>query len=149
VDRHESKVAELQPELVCGSGADAFNIYDNGEIYSHFTRTYNADGNLTERVEHETWLAAFWSNPLTGKTLPYTQRDKITDVLTVPGDFNSVVETETGENVMTDPVTHKKVLMGAGRTVFGADGLLFSSGQQWAVDMFVNGDTSVLDDVCA
>jgi hypothetical protein len=146
---HESKVAELQPELVCGSGADAFNIYDNGDVTQRFTRRYNADGNLIRRVNHEVWSNSFWSNPLTGKTVTYTQRGVITDVLTVPGDFGSVVETVVGENVYTDPITHKKVLMGVGRTVYGADGLLFSAGQQWAVDMFENGDTSVLGDVCA
>jgi hypothetical protein len=149
VDRHESKVAELQPELVCGSGAGAFNIYDNGELYSRFTRRYDADDNLTTRVEHEVWLSAFWSNPLTGKTVPYTQRGKTTDVFTVPGDIDSAIETSVGENIYTDPVTHKKVLMSAGRTVFGPDGLEFDAGQHWDIDMFINGDTSVLDPVCA
>jgi hypothetical protein len=148
-NRHESKVAEPQPELVCGSAGDAFNIYDNGEVYLRFTRRYDADGNLTRRVNHEVWLSAFWSNPLTGKTVPYTQRGTTTTVLTVPGDFSSAVETQVGENIYTDPVTHKKVLRSAGRTVFGPDGLEFSAGQQWFIDLFENGDTSVLDGVCA
>ena len=46
VIRHESKVAELQPELSCGSGADAFNIYDNGDVEQRLTRRYNADARL-------------------------------------------------------------------------------------------------------
>ena len=149
VERHESKIAELQPELVCGSGADAFNIYDNGDVSSRFTRRYDADGNLTVRVNHEVWTNAFWSNPLTGKTVPYTQRQTTTTQLIVPGDFGSAVETMTGQNIYTDPATHKKVLRSAGRTVFGPDGLEFSAGQQWFVDLFENGDTSVLDPVCA
>lgn len=149
VTRFESKVAELQPELVCGSGDSAFNIYDNGDIESHFTRTYNADGNLTKRVDHETWTNAFWSNPLTGKTVPYTQRGTITDVLVVPGDFDSTVETVVGENIYTNPITHKKVLMSAGRVVFGPDGLEFSAGEHWDIDLFMGGDTTVLDGVCA
>jgi hypothetical protein len=149
VDRTGSKVEELQPELVCGSGASAFNIYDNGDVYSHFTRRYDADNNLTTRTNHEVWLNAFWSNPLTGRTVPYTQRSYTSDVFTVPGDLDSVVETTTGENIYTNPTTHKKVLYSTGRTVFGPDGLESSAGQQWTVDMFVNGDTSVLDGVCA
>ncbi len=146
---HESKVEELQPELVCGSGQDAFNIYDNGDAYQEFTRRYNADGNLTVRVKHEVWRSAFWSNPLTGKTVPYTQRSTTTDRLTVPGDFDSAIETQVGENVYTDPVTHQKVFRTAGRTVFGPDGLEARSGQQSFLDAFLDGDMSVFDNVCA
>jgi hypothetical protein len=55
-----------------------------------------------------------------------------------------------GENIYTDPVTHRKVLQSTGRVVFGADGELdFRAGQQWFLDAFVDGDMSVLDDVCA
>lgn len=149
VIRHESKVAELQPELSCGSGADAFNIYDNGDVEQRLTRRYNADADLTQRVNHSVWLNAFWSNPLTGKTVTYTQRGTTMDDFVVPGQLDAVVETVTGENVYTDPVTHQKVLMSVGRTVFGPDGLEFSAGQHWDIDLFVNGDSSVLDPVCA
>lgn len=149
VTRHESKVAEPQDELVCGSGADAFTIYDNGDVESNLTRRYNADGNLTSRVEHEVWTNSFWSNPLTGKVVTYTQRGTFFDVLTVPGDLDSIVETVTGENIYTDPVSHKKVAISAGRVVWGPEGLLAEAGPHWDIDMFVFGDTSALDDVCA
>jgi hypothetical protein len=144
------KEAELQPELVCGSGADAFNIYDTGDQHQRATRWYDADGNLTRRVVHDRWLSAFWSNPLNGKTVPYTQIGKITDVLAVPGDLDSATETTVGQNIYTDPVTHRKVMHVSGRTVFGADGTLeFQSGKQPFIDAFVNGDMSVFDGVCA
>ncbi len=149
VTRHESKVAEPQSELVCGSGADAFTIYDNGDVEERLTRRYNADGDLTSRVNHAVWTNSFWSNPLTGKVVTYTQRGTIFDEFTVPGDLDSVVETVVGENIYTDPVTHKKVLRSAGRVVFGPDGLLAESGQHWDIEMFEFGDTSVLDGVCA
>ena len=103
-------MSEPQPELVCGSGADAFLIHDNAVLNARVTRWYNADGDLTRRVIQERWKPAFWSNPITGKTVPYTQTDKITTVLAVPGDFDSATETTVGENIYTDPVTHKKVL---------------------------------------
>ena len=149
-DVHAVKVAEPQPELVCGTGADAFVIHDNGVEDSDFTRWYDADGNLIRRVEHEVWTHAYWSNPLTGKTVDYTQRQKFTTVLTVPGDFDSAVETQVGENVYTDPVTHKKVLKSVGRTVFGPDGTLEeSSGQQPFIEKFVFGGSSAFDAVCA
>jgi hypothetical protein len=144
------KEAELQPELVCGSGADAFNIYDTGDQHQRATRWYNADGNLTRRVVHDRWLSAFWSNPLNGKTVPYTQTGKITTVLAVPGDLDSATETTVGQNIYTDPVTHRKVMHSSGRTVFGADGTLeFRSGKQPFLDAFIDGDMSVFDGVCA
>jgi hypothetical protein len=146
---HTEKNSEPQPELVCGSGADAFVIHDNGQVDERFTRRYDKDGYLTERVIHEYWSETFWSNPLTGKTVPYHQVDTITTTLTVPGDFASAVETTVGTNVMTDPVTHKKVLRSTGRQVYGPDGLISESGQQPFVEAFEFGDLSVFDDVCA
>lgn len=146
----EDIVSEPQDELQCGSGPDAFSIHDNAHLDREATRWYDADGNLTRRVFHDQWIDSFWSNPDSGKIVPYNQNDKITDDLLVPGDFGSARETQTGMNNYFDPVTHKKVLQSTGRTVFGADGSLeSSSGQNWFVDMFVNGDTSVLDGVCA
>ena len=145
----EIKVAEPQDELVCGSGASAFVVHDNAHLFARATRWYDADGNLVRRVIQERWKSAFWSNPLSGKTVPYTQTDKITDVLAVPGDFTSATETLVGSNIYTDPVTHRKVLRNTGRNVFGADGLEFRAGHQPFIDAFVDGDMSVFDDVCA
>ena len=145
----EIKVAEPQGELVCSVGASTFVIHDNAHLYARATRWYDAGGNLTRRVIRERWLSAFWSNPDSGKTVPYTQTDKITDVLAVPGDFGSATETLVGSNIYTDPVTHSKVLRSTGRNVFGADGLEFRAGHQPFIDAFVDGDMSVFDDVCA
>jgi hypothetical protein len=146
----EVVVSEPQPELVCGSGADAFLIHDNAVLNARETRRYNADGDLTRLVTQERWKPAFWSNPITGKTVPYTQTQQITIELAVPGDFDSATETTVGENIYTDPVTHKKVLQSTGRVVFGADGTLdFRAGQQPFIDAFVDGDMSVFDAVCA
>jgi hypothetical protein len=118
----EIKVAEPQGELVCGSGASAFVIHDNAHLFARVTRWYDADGNLTRRAIHER---------------------------AVPGDLDSATETTVGSNMITDPITHRKVLTNAGRTVFGADGSVDASGQQPFVDAFVDGDMSVFDDVCA
>jgi hypothetical protein len=146
----EIKVAEPQPELVCGSGANTFLIHDNAHLYARVTRWYNADGDLTKRLVRERWKSAFWSNPLSGKTVPYTQTDNITTVLAVPGDFDSATETTVGGSVYTDPVTHKKVLWSTGRVVIGPDGTVLSrAGHQPFLDAFVDGDMSVFDAVCA
>ena len=127
-----------------------FPIVDQGDVATELTRRYDSDGNFVERTRHETWTNAFWSNPLTGNTIPYTQRTIVTDRATVPGDLDSIVETTRGENIYTDPVTHKKVLKVAGQTVFGPDGSLeFSAGQQPFVQRFVFGDPSAFDALCA
>jgi hypothetical protein len=126
-----------------------FEISDQGDVSEQLTRRYDANGDFVERVIRERWTNAMWSNPLTGDTVPYTQRGITTDRATVPGDLDSIVETLRGENVYTDPVTHKKVMRSTGRTVFGPDGSLEAySGNQWVVDLFYLGDTSVLDGVC-
>jgi hypothetical protein len=144
------KEPEEDPDIVCGSGADAFHIYDQGEVHQRARRWYDADGNLTRRVIFERWTPAWWSNPLNGETLPYTQTNKITTVLAAPGDFDSATETVVGELVMTDPETGQKVLRSVGRQVFAADGTLdFRAGQQAFLDAFVDGDMSVFDAVCA
>jgi hypothetical protein len=148
--QHEVKVAEPQPELVCGSGADSFVIHDNAVLDARVTRWYNADGNLTRRVIHYDWSQSYWSNPLSGKIVPYHQRETITTKLAIPGDFASASETTVGTNIITDPVTHRKVLRSVGRSVIGSDGNVdFRSGKQPFLDAFVNGDMTVFNDVCA
>jgi hypothetical protein len=136
--------------VVTDVSCPGFPIVDQGDVAQRAIRYYNADGNLTRRVIHETWTNSFWSNPLNGNTIPYTQRDTTTDNLSVPGDLASATETQTGENVYTDPVTHQKVLRSTGRTVFGSDGTLeFSAGQQPFIDLFVYGDPSGFTKLCA
>jgi hypothetical protein len=140
----------FEPAIECGSGADAFLTYDNSHLDRQATRRYNPDGNLTRRVFHDQWAPAQWINPLNGKVVPYHQNDTITDVLLVPGDLASARETTVGNNIMVDPVTHKKVLQATGRTVIGADGTIeFRSGKQPFLDAFVDGNQSVFDDLCA
>ena len=146
---HQDIETPVDTGLVCGNGPTAFDIIDQGIVDQTATRYYDADGNLTRRVRHDTWLASFWSNPATGDTVPYTQRDTITDVLAVPGDLGSATRTQVGENIYTDPVTHQKVLTSTGRVVFAPDGSLeFSAGQQPFIAHDVFGDSSVLDAVC-
>jgi hypothetical protein len=141
---------EVEPRQPTDVFCPGFEVNDQGDIHQDLMRRYDANGNFAERVIRETWTHSMWSNPSTGDTVPYTQRDITRDVLGVPGDETTITETQTGENIYTDPVTHKKVMASAGRTVFGPDGTLeAASGQQWAIDAFINGDASVLDGVCA
>ena len=132
--------------IVCGTGAAAFDIYDQGVVHQTATRYYDAEGNLTRRVIHEIWTSSFWSNPLTGDTVPYTQNNIVTDILTIPGDLGSVTTTAVGSSMYTDPVTHQKVLRSAGRVVTATDGSVeFSAGPQ----AFLSSDPTTFDAVCA
>ena len=133
--------------IICGSGANAFDVLDQGTHNQHAIRFYNADGNLTRRVIYDQYFGQF-SNPPAGAAVRYTQHNTITDVLAVPGDLSSATETETGENTFTVPHLGA-VLLNSGRIIFGADGTLeFSAGPQGFIDYFYNGNTTALAELC-
>jgi hypothetical protein len=143
-------ILEREDPVVTDVDCPGFPIVDQGDIANEFVRRYDADGNWVKRVQRERWTNAFWSNPLNGNRITYTQRGIITDVLGVPGDPDSITETVVGENIYTDPVTHKKVMASVGRTVWAPDGSLeFSAGQQPFVERFVFDDPSAFDALCA
>lgn len=133
--------------IACGSGAGAFDIFDQGTNNQHAIRFYNTAGYLTRRVVYDQYFSQF-SNPLTGAAVPYTQHNTITDVLAVPGDFTTATETTTGEVNFTVPHLGA-VFLNAGRTVLGADGTLeFSAGPQGFIDYFFNGNTAAVAKLC-
>jgi hypothetical protein len=133
----------------CGSGASAFEVFDQGVIKEHAVRYYDENGNLTRRTIHDVEPFGAWSNPLTGAMLRYTQSYDSTDVLAVPGDLSSATETITGDVIFTVPGLGV-VLLNAGKFVVGADGSLeFRAGPQGILDYFVNGDTSAFEPMCA
>jgi hypothetical protein len=135
--------------IVCGSGADAFAIFDQGVINQHVSRYYDATGNLTRRVIHENWDATQFSNPLTGRFIPYTQLNTYTDVLAVPGDISTATETTTGE-VIFHPAHSAPVFFNAGRVVTAPDGSIdFRAGPQNFLDVLVDGHTELLEPLCA
>jgi hypothetical protein len=134
--------------IVCGSGVNAFDIYDSATNNQDASRSYDQNGNLTRRVIHETYSSGQFSNPLTSAVVPYTQHDTITDVFGVPGDLSTATETNVGENIFK-PAQGTPVFKYAGRFVTAPDGTIeFQAGQN---DFFklMAGDTSVLDKLCA
>ena len=134
--------------IVCGSGPNAFDVFDSGTFKQLAIRYYDQDGNLTRLVIHENYTFGQFSNPLTGAVVPYTQHDTITDVLAVPGDLSTATETNVGENIF-QPAQGAPVFKYAGRFVVAPDGTIeFSAGQN---DFFklMAGDTAVLQKLCA
>lgn len=132
--------------IPCGSGADAFTIYDQGFEHQRLTFQYDGQGNLASITNHERWTESAWSNPLTGARLPYTQNNIFTTVLATPGDFATATKTAVGEVIFTDPATGQKLLRNVGRAVVGPGGMVeFTSDKQ---PFFAN-DLSVFEPVCA
>jgi hypothetical protein len=147
---HVEALGPLDTGIVCGSGADAFDIFD--QFVDHESRTwwYDENGNLTRRTDHDVYSFGQWSNPTTGATVPYTQHNVETDVLAVPGDFTSATITFTGENIYR-PATGAPVLMEVGRQVFNWDlsQLLSSHGPNEIYAALYEGDPHAFDQMCA
>jgi hypothetical protein len=136
--------------IVCGTGADAFDIFDaGGSGNQHVIRYYDQNGNLTRRVVHELWDSGQWRNPLTGRFVLTTQHNTIIDDLAVPGDFSTATETNTGENIFR-PLHGAPIFFSTGMFITAPDGTIeFRAGQQNFLDLFIDGHTEVLEPLCA
>jgi len=79
-------------------------------------------------------------NPATDASVPFTLHDTVTDVLAVPGDFSTAIETIAGGFVVT-LLGVGTVSVGAGRIVSTvSDGTVaFQAGPGVLTEWFVNG----------
>jgi hypothetical protein len=125
---------------VCGEGANAFDIVLDATVDQTASRTYDRDGNMTQRFIQDTYRAGLFVNSVTGASLPFTGHDTVTDVLAIPADFNSATETIAGEFAVTLPHAGT-VYLTAGRIVMdAADGTIDSqSGPGVFIEWFANG----------
>lgn len=140
--------------IVCGSGANAFEIYNSGTLTYQFVSYYDKDGNFVRDTAFRERVGTF-SNPLTGASLSYRSNSVTRDVLSVPGDFSSTfTSTSTGQLTITAPGTGL-VWQDTGRFVdtFYSDGSeTFAMSGPHAHDGFLYGflgETSVADKLCA
>ena len=136
--------------IVCGSGSSSFDVFDGPDVYDlHAIRYYDQNGNLTKRVIHVNYSVGQDSNPLNGAVVPYTEHNTFTDVLAVPGDLTTLTDTTTGE-VVLKPAHGAPVYADVGRVVIAFDGTLeFQAGRDSSIDYFYEGDTSVVQQLCA
>lgn len=134
--------------IVCGSGANSFSIAYGDTITQVASRTYNLDGNLTNRFIEERYSSARFVNPVTGTDLPVTAHDVISDVLAVPGVGSSATETTTGQFTVKVPGSGA-LLLNVGRIVQRAsDGFTESiAGPHEFLDL-INGDPTVTERLC-
>jgi hypothetical protein len=136
---------------VCGDGPNAFDIVISGTLDQNASRTYDVDGNMTRRFIQDTYRSGRFVNSVTGAAVPFTGRDTVTDVLAVPADFNTAMETITGEFIVTLPHVGA-VYLSAGTSVTAvADGTLeFQAGPAIVTEWFVNGGPmEVPSELCA
>jgi hypothetical protein len=137
--------------IVCGGGADAFDIFDQSVHTETRTRWFDENGNLTFREDHDVYSFGQWSNPTMGATVPYTQHNVEIDRFPVPGDFSSATMTFYGENIYRPP-TGAPVLLEVGQQVFkfaDFDVFLGSHGPNELIGALVGLDPHGLDGICA
>ena len=141
--------------LVCGEGADAFELWDGGEsIRTIASRTYDDQGRILDRTVHETYLGASFVNVRTGASVRYTQSNTIHSEYAVPGDITSVTEATTGNAAIFVLAGGGAIMLNAGRTVWAFDptiddlGLISAAGPQAFVTAFVDGNFSVFQPIC-
>ena len=135
--------------ITCGSGASAFNPVDQSFADEQVGLYYDQAGNLTRFTVRTKWYSTRWVNLQSGTTVPYTQRNNVIVALAVPGDFSTATSTQTGE-IISSRHTVRRSSLNTGRVVTAADGTIaFRAGPQSFLDVFVDGDLSVLEPLCA
>jgi hypothetical protein len=139
--------------ITCGSGASAFDIYNEDTFDQHATRWYDQNGNLTRRHIYDHYTFGQVSNPLAGTVVLYTQTTIENDEYTTPGDVNSGTATFTGSNMFHTPGTGTPVLWGNGRQLVNnppeTGSLIESSGRNDFVLAFNENDPAAFDLICA
>src|SRR5438309_9084306 len=91
-----SSYGPIDTGTACGSGANAFDVFDGASQNEVARRTYDANGFLVRRDTHDRYVGQL-TNPAAGTSLSYTQVQDITDELAVPGDRSSATTTMTGQ----------------------------------------------------
>jgi hypothetical protein len=140
-------IADEGTGIVCGTGDTTFEIVWFAVVDQRASRTYDRDGNLSRRSIVETYSDGTFENSVTGKSLGFTLHDTVTDVLGVPADFSTAVETVTGGAIVAGPDGGLR-FAAAGRTVSSNDGLDMQAGPGEIFALFANGAAPSLDLLC-
>jgi hypothetical protein len=112
-------------------------------------RYYDADGNLVQRHFRE-WMSGTFTNPDTGKSLPWEQHDTIITNLSVPGDLDSGTIRTTGLITRVWLPGGGSILLDAGTILedFATAELIHEGGPHPFRDYFADGDASALQPIC-
>lgn len=135
--------------IICGSGADSFEIFGGSGVRTvDGRRYYDQNNNLLERHFREVIVGTL-TNPKTGAYLNTFQNDTVIHDLSVPGDVSSGVEHISGTNQFSLP-KGGTVLVDTGTTVLSsADGSVLSESAHHPLDAFFTyGDASAIQPIC-
>jgi hypothetical protein len=141
----------LDPEpsgILCGSGAEAFEVADQATRQVRAERWYDANGDMVKRVRANDFSDSWLSNPSTGAAVGYNQHDVDTEILAVPGDVATATTTSVESFVAVAP-GYGSVLVNTGRSVYAPDGSVLSRTGRRDFDAYFGGDESVMAPLCA
>jgi len=133
--------------IICQGAAGPFEVFDQARHVVDATRWYDRDGNLVKRIRAHTFLDARLSDPLSGRSVGYSQRDRDEEVFAIPGDLDSATLYSENKLVAVVPGSGA-VLVENGRFVATGDEVLQLTGRRDLSDFFA-GDTAALDGLCS
>src|SRR5436190_3335450 len=138
--------------IVCGSGANSFDIIDSATVHKYGPIFSDKNGNFVKDILYIDTVGTF-SNSVTGASIHYKSRSIEHDSLAIPGDFNSTfTAVTTGEMNIVVPGSGA-VWQATGRVVDtfypNGDETLDFYGQHDPAVYFFLGETSVADKLCA
>ena len=142
----DDPIADEPSGIVCG-GTELVFSQERSVIGK---RIYDADGNLVQRHFRE-WMSGTFTNPDTGRSVPWEQHDTIIHNLSVPGDLDSGTIRTTGLITRVSLPGGGSILLDAGTILedFATGDLLHEGGPHPFRDYFVNGNASALQPLCA
>jgi hypothetical protein len=138
--------------IVCGAGANSFDVIDTATVHRYGTSFVDQNGNFVRDIGYTDTHGSF-SNSVTGASLTYKARSISHDSLAIPGDFNSTfTAVATGEMQIAAPGSGV-VWQNTGRFVDtfypnGDETLAWQGPHDDIVYGFL-GDTSVAQKLCA
>jgi hypothetical protein len=138
--------------IVCGSGANAFDVINTATVRNHGIDFFDQNGNFVKDIGYIDTVGTF-SNSVTGASIPYTARGIEHDSLAVPGDFSSTFTAATTGEMQITSRGSGVVWQNTGRFVdtFPANGdetLAWHGPHDDLVYGFL-GDTSVAQKLCS
>jgi hypothetical protein len=137
--------------IVCGSGANSFDIIDSATVHRYGPSFSDENGNFVKDINYIDKVGTF-SNSVTGASIQYKSRGIAHDSLAIPGDFNSTFTAlTTGEMNVVVPGSGA-VWQATGRVVDtfypNGDETLDFYGQHDPALYYLLGETSVADELC-
>ena len=133
--------------MICGSGPNAFEVFQFQNRSVRGKRYYDQDGNLVRRHYRE-YFDGTLVNPINHNVVAYSGSDTHRHDLAVPGQMDTGTEPITGSVRIFLGQGNGTMAIDTGRIVDSAQGVLNESGQHPFFDYVVYGDTAAVQPLC-